>query len=139
MRTDCSFQEALGTWIRADFGGGVLAEGDKLPTRGGLRERRKQGIRDKEERHLLFFNEFTVKGSREVVPGGKTKFFFFFKWENRIFFNTDKSDLVNKEIVDKRKGERFSGAISSIFTWYISYLMLHNKSSPNLMASNNRS
>lgn len=56
----------------------MLAEGDKLPTRGGLRERRKQGIRDKEERHLLFFNEFTVKGSREVVPGGKTKFVVFF-------------------------------------------------------------
>ena len=55
-----------------------MAEGDKLPTRGGLRERRKQGIRDKEERHLLFFNEFTVKGSREVVPGGKMKLFFFF-------------------------------------------------------------
>ena len=86
MRTDRSIQEALGTWIRADFGGVVLAEGDKLPTRGGLRERRKQGIRDKEERYLLFFNEFTVKRSSEVVAGGKMKlFFFFFYWDNRIF------------------------------------------------------
>lgn len=55
----------------------MLAEGGKLPTRGGLRERRKQEIRDKEERHLLFFNEFTVKVSREVVAGGKMKCFLF--------------------------------------------------------------
>lgn len=54
-----------------------MAEGGKLPTRGGLRERRKQEIRDKEERHLLFFNEFTVKVSREVVAGGKMKCFLF--------------------------------------------------------------
>lgn len=135
MRTDGSIQEALGTWIRADFRGAVLAEGGKLPTRGGLRERRKQEIRDKEERHLLFFNEFTVKGSREVVAGGKMKcFVLFLMRERNFFFFTDKNDLVKKEIFDKRKGERFSGAISSIFMWCISYFMLHNKSSPSLMA-----
>jgi len=33
--------------------------------------------KDKEERHLLFFNEFTVKVSREVVAGGKMKCFLF--------------------------------------------------------------
>lgn len=86
MRTDRSIQEALGTWIRADFGGAVLAEGGKLPTREGLRERRKQEIRDKEERHLLFFNEFTVKGSREVVAGGKMKCFVLFLMSERNIF-----------------------------------------------------
>ena len=54
MRTDRSIQKALGTWIRADFGGVVLAEGDKLPTRGGLRERRKQGIRDRKRDIFCF-------------------------------------------------------------------------------------
>lgn len=54
--------------------------------------------------------------------------------ERKEYFFTDKNDLVKKEIFDKRKGERFSGAISSIFMWCISYFMLHNKSSPSLMA-----
>lgn len=59
------------TWMRADFGGVVLEEGGQTPTRESLREKRKQGIIDREYSYLLFFNQLTVKGSREVVARGE--------------------------------------------------------------------
>lgn len=43
----------------------MLGEGDKKALTGGsLREKKKQGIRDGDYRHPVFFNEFTVKGCR---------------------------------------------------------------------------
>lgn len=50
---------------RACFDGVVLGEGTNSDWRE-FKEKMKQGNRNREYRHLLFFNKFAVKGSREV-------------------------------------------------------------------------
>ena len=104
MRTDRLIQEVTGDLDESRFWWSGVGGGGQTPTRGSLREKRKPGIIDGEYSYLLFFNQLTVKGSREVVARGKNgvmrgflfvcflvrgqQFFFFFG------IYTDKNDLV---------------------------------------------